>query len=244
VFEQDNRLDSFVKAYQGGNLYDFDNEILLTRCANRTVTLAGAAGSLLELGLGHGFTTSIYSKHFSRHVVLEGSHAVIRNFNSRFSLCNTEIIETLFEDYQAKEVFDYIALGFVLEHVDDPVKLLSHCRQFLKPGGAAFVSVPNAEVLNRRIGHVAGLLPSMTALSDNDRLLGHQRYYTVETLRADIEKAGFEVKHLEGLYLKPFATSQMVSLNLNKQLIDALCEIGIAYPELCCGLLAKVQPLT
>ena len=47
-----NTLDKHVAAYQGDNLYDFDNEILLTWYPQRVLHHAGAAHSLLELGLG------------------------------------------------------------------------------------------------------------------------------------------------------------------------------------------------
>src|SRR6266496_2732843 len=63
-----NKLDAHVAAYQGGNLYDFDNEILLTWYPQRIVMNSTGAGSVLELGLGHGFTTNIFSNTFSRHV--------------------------------------------------------------------------------------------------------------------------------------------------------------------------------
>jgi hypothetical protein len=104
-----------------------------------------------------------------------------------------------------------------------------------------FVSVPNAEVLNRRLGNLAGLLPDMTVLSDNDRLLGHKRYYTVKTLTEEIEKAGYELVRMEGIYLKPFTTTQILSLNFDKEIIRALCEIAIDYPELSCGMLAQIK---
>ncbi len=95
-----------------------------------------------------------------------------------------------------------------------------------------FVTVPNAEVLNRRLGNIAGMLPDMQTLSENDMILGHQRYYTVETLKDDILKAGYEIERMEGIYLKPFTTSQILSLALDRKIIDALCVVGIDYPEL------------
>lgn len=236
-----NGLDKHVGAYKGENLYDFDNEILLTWYPDRVLTLSPGAGSLLELGLGHGFTTNIFSASFKRHVVLDGSRAVIENFKKRYPACSAEIVETFFEEFNTEEKFDVIVLGFILEHVDNPVQILSRFRKFVTPGGKIYAAVPNAEVLNRRLGHLAGLLPDMQALSDNDLLLGHKRYYTVNTLREDAKKAGFEIERMEGIYLKPLATSQLVSLKLDKKIIRALCEVGIDYPELSCGLLAQLK---
>ena len=236
-----NTLDGHVAAYQGDNLFDFDNEILLTWYPQRVLHHAGSAYSLLELGLGHGYTTGIFSRRFGRHVVLEGSPAVIRNFRDKRPACAAEIIETYFEAFTTDERFDVIVMGFILEHVDDPVLILRRFRKFLAPGGRMFLAVPNAEVLNRRLGWLAGLLDDVTTLSENDHLLGHQRFYTVATLSADIAQAGCGVDRLEGIYLKPFTTRQIVSLQLDRKVIDALCTVGIDYPELSCGLLAEIS---
>ncbi len=234
-------LDNHVAAYQGDNLYDFDNEILLKWYPQRILHHAGVAGSLLELGLGHGYTTDIFSRHFARHVVLEGSHAVIRNFRDKHPDCRAEIVDIWFEDFATEERFDVIVMGFILEHVDEPLQILRRFRNFLAPSGKMFIAVPNAEVLNRRLGHLAGLLDDVTTLSENDLLLGHKRFYTLDSLVVDIESAGYRVDRLEGIYLKPFTTRQIVSLQLDRKVIDALCIVGIDYPELSCGLLAEIS---
>ena len=235
-----NILDSHVTAYQGNLQYDFDNQILLNWYPKRIIEYSDNSKSLLELGLGHGYTTTIFSKHFSKHIVLDGSKAIIENFKKTYKDCNATIIETYFENYQTTEKYDLIVMGFILEHVDDPVQVLSHYKQFLNIGGKIFVAVPNAQVLNRRLGYLAGMLPDMEQLSEHDHILGHKRYYTVNTLSNEINKAGYAIKRIEGIYLKPFTTAQMVLLNFNQNIIDALCEVGIDYPELCCGILAEI----
>ncbi len=236
-----NILDEHVAAYQGDNLYDFDNEILLTWYPQRVLYHADASTSLLELGLGHGYATDIFSRHFERHVVLEGSRAVMDHFCEKRPDCRAEIVETWFESFSTAERFDLIVMGFILEHVNDPVLILRRFREFLAPGGRIFLAVPNAEVLNRRLGQLAGLLDDVTSLSENDLLLGHKRFYTVDTLRSDIAQAGCHVDRLEGIYLKPFTTRQIVSLQLDRKIMEALCTVGIDYPELCCGLLAEIS---
>lgn len=238
---QTNNLDVHVAAYQGNNLYDFDNEILLTWYPQRVLMKSKDARSLLELGLGHGFTSEIFSKNFQRHVVLEGSPAVIQNFKEKFPDCTAEIIETYFETFNTDEKFDAIVMGFILEHVDNPFEIISRYKNLLAPGGKMFLAVPNAEVMNRRLGHLAGMLDDIEALSENDLLLGHKRYYTVNSFTDEIVRAGYKVDELEGIYLKPLTTSQMLSLNLDERVIEALCVLGVNYPELSCGLLAQVS---
>ena len=236
-----NALDKHVAAYQGENIYDFDNEILLNWYPNRVLQLAGSARSLLELGLGHGHSTSIFSHYFDRHLVLEGSSAVIRHFQARHPEVRARVVEAFFEDFSSNERFDIVVMGFILEHVDDPQQILRRYSKFLAPGGRTFVAVPNAEALNRRLGHLSGVLEDMTQLSPHDHLLGHRRFYSATSLRAEVEQAGFAIDRFEGIYLKPFTTRQILSLQLERKFIDALCRVGQDYPELCCGLFAEIS---
>jgi hypothetical protein len=55
------------------------------------------------------------------------------------------------------------------------------------------------ESMNRRLGHLAGLLPDLNALSER-LLLGHKRYYTVDSLQAELRDAGYQVERVEGIY--------------------------------------------
>jgi 2-polyprenyl-3-methyl-5-hydroxy-6-metoxy-1,4-benzoquinol methylase len=236
----ENILDSHVPAYQGLSIYDFDNTIQLKWYPQRIVQFSEGAKSLLELGLGHGITANVFGQFFEHHVVIDASKAVIENFRQQYPGAKVKIVESYFETFESTETFDVIVFGYILEHVDDPVRILRHFRKFLAPNGKMFVTVPNAEVLNRRLGHLAGLLPDMQQLSEHDHLLGHKRYYTVDSLRADIEQAGYAIKRMEGIYLKPLTTSQMISLNLDENIIRALCLAAIDYPELSCGILAEL----
>lgn len=236
-----NPLDNHAQAYQGLSIYDFDNTIQLKWYPQRVVQFSQGASSLLELGLGHGITASVFEQHFKRHVVVDASPAVIENFRQRFPHSRVAIAESYFETFCGPERFDVVVFGYILEHVDDPVRILRHFQQFLAPGGRVFVTVPNAEVLNRRLGFLAGMLPDIQQLSEYDLLLGHKRYYTVASLKRDIKQAGYEIVRLEGIYLKPLTTSQMMSLHLDEKVIEALCLVAIDYPELSCGILAELS---
>ncbi len=236
-----NILDTHVSAYQGNNIYDFDNEIQLKWYPTRVLEHAKGAESLLELGLGHGITATTFSPHFKRHVVLDASPAVISNFQKRYPNAQIDIIECYFENFETEERFDIIVLGYILEHVDDPKLILEKFKKFLKPSGRIFITVPNAEVLNRKLGHLAGMLDNMQELSDHDLLLGHKRYYTVDSLKDDVESSGYHIENIEGIYLKPLTTRQMLSLKLHKNVIDALCQVGVKYPELSCGIFLEAR---
>ena len=44
------------------------------------------------------------------------------------------------------EFFDYVHVNNVLEHVLDPVGLLTECRRILKPGGRFHLAVPTGSM--------------------------------------------------------------------------------------------------
>lgn len=68
----------------------------------------------------------------------------------------------------------------VLEHVDEPVTLLSNARAYLRAGCRLVVTVPGGP------------------MSAFDRHIGHRRHFTVETLRRTLEQAGFDVEAVSG----------------------------------------------
>ena len=139
-----NKLNHHAAAYQGNSIYDFDNEVLMNWYAQRVMEKSSNAESLLELGLGHGFTADIFSKYFKRHLILEGASLVIRNFKNKNPECLAEIKQTYFENFETHERFDVIVMGFVLEHVDDPVNIIRRFAKFLSPVGVMYISVPRA----------------------------------------------------------------------------------------------------
>ncbi|CAM5188595.1 Ubiquinone biosynthesis O-methyltransferase, mitochondrial [Castellaniella defragrans] len=139
-------LEDYIGAYGEGFGYAFDNHIILDWYPKRIMQLHSDGGSLLELGIGHGYTTDRFSRHFSRHLVIDGSLAIIEQFRSQYPDCSAEIVRGYFEEFESDERFDVIVLGFVLEHVSSPCEILEMYKKFLAPGGSVFVSVPNGQI--------------------------------------------------------------------------------------------------
>lgn len=235
------KLDQHIGAYSDDFHYAFDNEIMLNSYPARIMQLCKGSGSLLELGIGHGYTTNLFSRHFDKHVVIDGSQSVIKQFQNQYPDCSAFVSECYFEDFKTDELFDVIIMGFILEHVMCPRDILEKYKRFLAPGGRCFITVPNGESMHRRIGKAAGLLDDMMSLGKGDLQLGHERTYSVSTLSAELEAVGYTVVRKEGIFLKPFTTEQLVSLNLSKEIISGLCDVAIDYPELSAALLFEVS---
>ena len=221
--------------------YVLDSKLMMEWYPHRVVGMAGG-DSLLDLGLGHGYTTAYFARHLARYTVIDGSPEMIARFRSRFDLPHVHIVESYFENFDTDERFDNIAMGFVLEHVDQPGVILQRYRRFLKPGGHVFVAVPNCESLHRRFGHAAGLLPDMTQLSEADKDFGHRRYYSLASLTALVERAGYTVVKAEGIFLKPITTAQITRLEMDPAILQGMLKVGVDYPELSNAFLLKLAP--
>jgi 2-polyprenyl-3-methyl-5-hydroxy-6-metoxy-1,4-benzoquinol methylase len=85
------------------------------------------------------------------------------------------------------ESFDAITLNHVIEHVHDPVALLSQCRRVLKPKGTAVIVTPNIESLGHETFGCCwrGLEPPR-----------HLHLFSLRALRACCERAGMRIQVL------------------------------------------------
>lgn len=237
------KLNDVTSQYKPGAVTSLENELILNWYPPRILRrLAGKAPlSLLELGLGHGYTTALFNRHFQRHVVLEGSSVVIDLFRENYPGLNIELVEGYFERFASSEQFDVVMMGFILEHVDDPGLILRRFRANLRPGGSLYVAVPNAKSLNRRLGLAMGKIADIYELNANDHALGHQRQFCRDTLKALLQAEGYRVTWEEGIYLKPLPLGYMQAMPEFEENLQAMCEVGVDFPDLCVGLLMEVQ---
>ena len=237
-------LDSEASEYQEGAKTSFENELILNWYPKRILERMQPGLEILELGIGHGYTPIWFSEHAKRHVVIDGSQVVIEHFKHNHPEYKGEIVYSYFENYENTEQFDYIVMGFVLEHVDDPGFILRKFRDRLKPGGKLYAAVPNGKSLNRRLGLAMGMIEDLYSLNQNDIALGHKRQYCVNTFKQEIEQAGFIVKHIEGIYLKPFPLHILQGIEDADRNFHALLEVGIDFPDLSVAVLVEAEAVT
>jgi 2-polyprenyl-3-methyl-5-hydroxy-6-metoxy-1,4-benzoquinol methylase len=234
-------LDSESTEYQDGAKTSFENELILNWYPKRILNRIIHGRDVLELGIGHGYTPLWFAQKSNRHVIIDGSQLVIDRFKQKHPKYNGEIVFSYFEDFDTNELFDYIIMGFILEHVDDPSVILKRFKKFLKLDGKLYVAVPNGKSLNRRLGFAMGMIDDLYSLNQNDIALGHKRQYCVQSLKQDMQAAGFEVKHTEGIYLKPFPLRFLQGIDSPEQNFQALMEVGIEFPELCVAILVEAE---
>lgn len=232
--------DDFTEGYDPEFKYELDNRLILQWYPNR-VAQKMQAGSLLELGVGHGYSTREFAKIVSDYVVLEGSGKIIKLFRENNpDLGSVDIVQTYFEKYECEKAYDNIVMGFILEHVDDPVTIIKKYKEYLHPEGKMFIAVPNSESMHRRVGQLSGLLDDLEMLSDADRQFGHQRYFSVSGIRDIAEECGLKILSEEGLFLKALTTGQLESLNLSDDVFEGFMRLGVDYPELSTAILVEL----
>ncbi len=185
---------------------------------------------ILELGCADGSMTETLVDNFMDVVAVDGSESLIevakKNIKGNVTFCCA-----LFEEFEPQGTFNTIIMTHVLEHVIDPVLLLSRAKKWLEENGTILICVPNATSLHRKIGKSMGLINELADLSETDVKVGHRRIYSIDTLKKDIQKANLTIETWGGIFLKPRPNSIMESWDDN--VLDALYEAGIELPTYC-----------
>lgn len=233
LFAERQRLADVAERHQPIEL----DRMILDRYAGELATWFRGE-SCLDIGSRGGCQTEHVVRHFPSVVAIDAVEEHLLDLRHRFPQIRT--IVSLIEEYDTEERFDCaIMIGF-LEHVIDPIGVLTKCRELLKLGGRLMIGVPNARSLHRQIGVAMNMLPRCDALTEGDHKIGHRRVYSWDSLRADIVAAGLDIRSMWGGFLKPLNSAQMAR-QFSPEQIDAFYEVGRQYPDLCNFILAVAE---
>lgn len=186
-------------------------------------------GSVLELGPAEGVMTDILYSYFSDYTVVDGADFFVESIVNKYPQIKGYV--SLFEDYEPFRLYDNIVLGHVLEHVEDPVRILKMVSSWLAKDGRIVAAVPNSNSIHRQAAVVMGMLEDEKQLNDTDRKNGHRRVYDMDTLKADFLKAGLQIVSNGGYWLKPLSNGQINS-SWDGKMVDAFLKMGEKYPEI------------
>jgi SAM-dependent methyltransferase len=190
----------------------------------------------LELGSSDGQGTELLLERFDTVTAVDGSAVALQGLRDRLGAEPAlRIVESYFEELELGERYDTVIAGHILEHVDDPAAVLAVARAHLADGGVLVADVPNALSLHRRIGVKLGLLGAETDLNETDRAIGHQRVYTPDGFRAEVERAGFRIVYSGGVFLRLLSNAQTEAL-FDERLHAACLEVGRDLPDLACEI--------
>jgi 2-polyprenyl-3-methyl-5-hydroxy-6-metoxy-1,4-benzoquinol methylase len=224
------KLDDFATTYYlNEDVRDIYIEELQQQLSlPRVLQSVGGAKRVLEMGFGTGLITGALLERGVHAEVVEGSPALRDIALGRHGDQGLIVHLAMFEEFEPDEPYDVVMALHVLEHVDEPQEMLAKVASWLKPGGAIVAVTPNRQSLHRNLAVRMGLQSAPDDLSPRDHLVGHQRVFGLDTLRAELEQAGFVVDDEFGYFLKTLPNSMM--LEYSRPLLEALNAISEEIP--------------
>lgn len=197
-------------------------------------------GNLLELGCFKGAVTKRLAQYFDDVSCVEASDVAaaeaVKTLNGKVKMYND-----VFEKVELPEKYDNIVMTHVLEHIDDPVKVLKRINdEWLSDKGKFFLVVPNANAPSRQIAVKMGLIPHNTAVTEAEKAHGHVITYTMDMLERDAKAAGLKVVYRSGIFFKALANFQWDEVLKHEivtpEYLEGCYELGQQYPDLCSSI--------
>jgi 2-polyprenyl-3-methyl-5-hydroxy-6-metoxy-1,4-benzoquinol methylase len=102
-----------------------------------------AGRRVLDMAFGEGYGSEVLSRSASSVVGVDANPEAYEHARLRYVRQNLRFERGLVETYGSPGAFDAVVFLQTIEHVQDPVAVLSHFRALLAPGGVAYVSTPN-----------------------------------------------------------------------------------------------------
>lgn len=197
-------------------------------------------GKLLELGSFKGDFTKRFLPYFDDITCVEASDEAIALAKQHLP-DHVRQVHALFEEVQLPGSYDNIVLTHVLEHLDDPVSILSRVNnEWLSDEGYLFLVCPNAHAPSRQIAVKMGLISHNAAVTPAEKEHGHHITYTLDTLERDARAAGLQVVHRSGIFFKALANFQWDKLLqtdiISKEYLEGCYQLGQQYPDLCSSI--------
>lgn len=203
-------------------------------------------GSLLELGSFKGDFTRRFLSQFDDVTCVEASGAAIETARARFG-DRVRIVHATFEEVALERRFDNIVLTHVLEHLDDPIKILRRINdEWLTDNGRLFLVCPNANAASRQIAVKMGLISHNASVTSAEAEHGHRCTYSLDTLERDVVAGGLRVVHRSGVFFKALANFQWDRLLktdiVSREYLEGCYRLGQQYPDLCSSIFLVCEP--
>ena len=168
------------------------------------IRLTGRNKQVLEVGPATGYVTKVLQQRGCRVWCIENdaeAAKVAAEFCERMVVANVEAVD--FKSTFPEERFDVVTFGDVLEHLVDPMAVLTRVRDVLKANGHVVASVPNVAHASIRLSLLGGQF-QYAEMGLLDRT--HLRFFTRESLADLFHGAGYEVREWQRVLTDPFAT--------------------------------------
>lgn len=197
-------------------------------------------GNLLELGSHEGNFTKRFLPFINDITCVEASSDAMEVAKKQCPE-SVKFINSTFEEADLPKKYDNIILTHVLEHLDDPVKILKKINdEWLSEKGRFFLVCPNANAPSRQIAVKMGLITHNAAVTPAENEHGHRITYSLDTLERDATAAGLKVVHRSGIFFKAMANFQWDKLLqtdiISPEYLEGCFQLGQQYPDLCSSI--------
>lgn len=232
-------LDDSSNAENEKYAYSFDFDVMHPYMI-RSFEPFFKSGSLLELGSYQGQFTRHFLDRFDDITCVEASGEAIAEARRKLG-DRVQFVHSMFETVSLPRRYDNIVLTHVLEHLDDPVRVLKRVNdEWLAAGGRFFLVCPNANAPSRQIAVKMGLISHNAAVTPTEAEHGHRCTYSLDTLERDAVAAGLTVVYRSGIFFKALANFQWDRLLqtdiISKEYLDGCYKLGQKYPDLCSSI--------
>ena len=219
--------------------YNFDFDVLHPYMLKSFIPFF-KEGNFLELGSYKGNFTKRFFPYFNDITCVEASSEAIGIAKNEFG-DKVKFVNSLFETVKLPTKYDNIILTHVLEHIDDPIKVLKRINdEWLSDTGRFFLVCPNANAPSRQIAVKMGLITHNSAITAAEKEHGHRITYTLDTLERDAKAAGLNVVYRSGIFFKALANFQWDRLLntdiISKEYLEGCYQLGQQYPDLCSSI--------
>jgi 2-polyprenyl-3-methyl-5-hydroxy-6-metoxy-1,4-benzoquinol methylase len=153
------------------------------------VRLIGSNKRILEFGCSTGRVTAALAQRGCRVTAIDvDSEAAERARPHAEEVVILDLDEADFETKLADRRWEVALFGDVLEHLQDPLRVIRAARQLLEPHGTIVVSVPNIAHADVRLALLGGEFPyGPSGLLDRT----HLHFFTLHSLSRLLEDAGY-----------------------------------------------------
>ncbi len=98
---------------------------------------------VLDMACGEGYGSEVLSRSASAVIGIDANPEAYEHARLRYARQSLSFERGLVETWGEPGAFDAVVFLQTIEHVADPVAVLSHFRELLAPGGVAYISTPN-----------------------------------------------------------------------------------------------------
>jgi 2-polyprenyl-3-methyl-5-hydroxy-6-metoxy-1,4-benzoquinol methylase len=189
--------DRYYQTEQGSYRGSYSDEeiqfrnLKIAQKASLAASLRGhnIPGCFLDVGCGEGFALAWFAENGWSVAGIDHSTAGLQAMNPELlsKVESGDLFDLLDQRINEAQRYELIWLSNVLEHVVDPVKLLSSIRRLIAPEGILVVTVPNDGSTYQENLFEHGDIPNRFWIAIPD----HLAYFTRESLIRTVEATGW-----------------------------------------------------